>query len=66
MPTVTVKLDQKRAARLAQWARRRRVSKSEIIRDLIDRGERIESGEDLLRWSEVAGGIGLGLRQRRS
>jgi hypothetical protein len=65
VPTVTVKLDSKRAARLTQWARRRRVSRSEIIRDLIDRGNRVETAEDLLRWSETAGGVGLGLKQRR-
>ena len=64
MPTVTVKLDKERAARLARWARRRRVSKSEIIRDLIDRGGPIETGEDLLRWAGAAAGVGLGLKQR--
>jgi hypothetical protein len=36
MPTITVKLDKKRAARLARWARARRVPKSEVIRSLID------------------------------
>jgi hypothetical protein len=65
MPTVTVKLDKKRAARLTAWARRRRVPKSEIIRDLIDRGGPIETGDDLLRWADAAAGIGLGLKQRR-
>jgi len=29
MPTITVKLDKKRAARLARWARRSKVPKSE-------------------------------------
>ena len=65
MATITVKLDRERAARLERWARRRRVSKSEIIRDLIDRGNRIETGEDLLQWSLDARGGGLGLKQRR-
>jgi hypothetical protein len=65
MPTVTVKLDRKRAAKLAMWARRQRVTKSEIIRDLIDRGGPIETGDDLLRWSEAAIGVGLGLKQRQ-
>ena len=37
MPTITVKLDQKRAARLARWARRGKIAKSEVIRALIDR-----------------------------
>jgi hypothetical protein len=64
MPTLTVKLDRKRAARVTRWARSRKVSKSEIIRDLIDRAGPIETGEDLLRWSEAAAGVGLGLRQR--
>jgi len=65
MPTVTVKLDRTRAAKLTLWARRRRVTKSEIIRDLIDRGGPIETGDDLLRWSRAAAGAGLGLKQRR-
>jgi predicted transcriptional regulator len=67
MATITVKLDAERAARVERWARRRRVSKSEIIRDLIDRGDRIETGDDLLRWSLDArrAGAGLGLKQRR-
>jgi len=65
MPTLTVKLDRKRAARLTRWARAKRTSKSDIIRDLIDRGGPIETGDDLLRWSEAAAGVGLGLKQRR-
>lgn len=65
MPTVTVKLDRERAARLTRWARQKRVSKSDIIRDLIDRGGPIETGDDLLRWAEAAAGVGLGLKQRK-
>jgi hypothetical protein len=30
MPTITVKLDQQRAARLTRWARHRKVPKSKI------------------------------------
>ena len=37
MPTITVKLDKKRAARLARWARRGKIPKSDVIRALIDR-----------------------------
>jgi hypothetical protein len=37
MPTITVKLDKKRAGRLARWVRRRKVPKSHVIRALIDR-----------------------------
>jgi hypothetical protein len=65
MPTVTVKLDKKRAARLTRWARRQRVTKSDVIRDLIDRSGRIETGDDLLRWADTAAGAGLGLKQRQ-
>ena len=65
MPTVTVKLDRKRATRLAQWARRRRVPKSEIIRSLIDRAGPIETGDDLIEWVLASEGKGLGLAQRR-
>ena len=64
MPTITVKLDRERAARLARWARRRKVTKSEVIRSLIDRGEKIETGDDLIAWVEANDGKGLGLAQR--
>jgi predicted transcriptional regulator len=65
MPTLTVKLDKKRAARLARWARRRKVSKSEVIRALIDRAGPIETGEDLLEWVAASDGKGLGLAQKQ-
>jgi predicted transcriptional regulator len=63
MPTITVKLDQKRAARLERWARRSKVTKSDVIRELIDRAGPIESGEDLIEWVEQADGKGLGIAQ---
>lgn len=66
MPTITVKLDKARAARLARWARRRKVPKSDVIRALIDRAGPIETGDDLLEWVDAAGGRGLGLRQKDS
>jgi len=64
MPTLTVKLDTKRAARLARWARRRKVPKSEVIRLLIDLAGPIETGEDLIEWVEASRGKGLGLAQK--
>jgi hypothetical protein len=66
MPTITVKLDKKRAARLSRWARRSKVPKSEVIRALIDRAGPIETGEDLLEWVEGSAGRGLGLAQRKA
>ena len=63
MPTITVKLDAKRAARLARWARQSKVPKSEVIRALIDRAGPIETGDDLIEWVEQADGKGLGLSQ---
>ena len=54
MPTITVKLNKKRADRLARWARRRKVSKSEVIRVLIDRAAPIETGEDLIEFCFAA------------
>jgi hypothetical protein len=66
MPTITVKLDKKRAARLARWARRRKVPKSDVIRALIDRAGPIETGDDLFDWVEGSDGKGLGLSQRKS
>jgi hypothetical protein len=65
MPTITVKLDRKRAARLARWARRRRVPKSEVIRALIDRAGPIETGDDLIEWIKASEGKGLGLAQKK-
>jgi hypothetical protein len=65
MPTITVKLDKRRAARLARWARRRKVPKSEVISALIDRAGPIETGEDLIEWVEAAAGKGLGLAQKK-
>ena len=65
MPTITVKLDKKRADRLARWARRGKIPKSDVIRALIDRAGPIESGEDLIEWVEAAAGKGLGLAQKK-
>jgi Arc/MetJ-type ribon-helix-helix transcriptional regulator len=64
MPTITVKLDKQRAKLLTQWARRRKVTKSDVIRELIDRVEKTETAGDLLVWVETNEGKGLGLRQR--
>ena len=64
MPTITVKLDKKRADRLARWARRRKVAKSDVIRALIDRAGPIEMGDDLIEWVDAALGKGLGLAQK--
>jgi Ribbon-helix-helix protein, copG family len=66
MPTITVKLDKKRAARLARWARRSKVPKSDVIRALIDRAGPIETGDDLIEWVEQSTGKGLGLSQKRT
>jgi hypothetical protein len=66
MPTITVKLDKKRAARLARWARLGKIPKSSVIRALIDRAGPIETGDDLIEWVEAARGKGLRLAQRRS
>jgi len=66
MPTITVKLDKKRAARLARWARNRKIPKSDVIRALIDRAGPIETVEDLAEWVDAAEGSGLGLAQKKS
>jgi hypothetical protein len=65
MPTITVKLDQRRADRLARWAKRRKVPKSDVIRALIDRAGPVETGGDLIEWVEAAAGKGLGLAQKK-
>ncbi len=66
MPTITVKLDSKRAARLARWARRSKVPKSDVIRALIDRAGPIETGDDLIEWIDASKGKGLGWAQKQS
>jgi hypothetical protein len=66
MPTLTVKLDRTRAARLERWSRRRKVSKSDVIRALIDRAGPIETGDDLIEWVKASEGRGLGLAQKRT
>jgi hypothetical protein len=65
MPTITVKLDKKRAALLARWARRGKMPKSEVIRALIDRVGPIETADDLLEWAKACEGKGFGLAQRK-
>jgi ribbon-helix-helix CopG family protein len=65
MPTITVKLDKKRAAQLARWARQSKLPKSDVIRALIDRAGPIETGQDLIDWIEEAAGKGLGLSQSK-
>ena len=64
MPTIAVKLDKKRAARLTRWARRRRVPKSDVIRALIDRAGPIGTGDDLIEWVNASEGRGLGFSQK--
>lgn len=66
MPTITVKLDKKRAARLTRWARRSKVPKSAVIRALIDRAGPIQTGDDLVDWVAESTGKGLGLAQKKA
>ena len=66
MGTITVKLDKKRAARVARWSRIRKISKSDVIRALIDRAGPIETGDDLIEWVSASEGKGLGLAQKTS
>jgi hypothetical protein len=65
MPTITVKLDKKRAALLARWARRGEVTKSDVIRALIDRAGVIETGDDLIECVKASEAMGLGMAQRK-
>ncbi len=65
MPTITVKLDKQRAVKLSRWARSRKMTKSDAIRDLIDRKAKIDTVDDLIDWAEANEGNGLGLKQRQ-
>ena len=60
MTTMTVKLDKKQAAKISRWARLRKTTKSDVLRELIDRAGPIETGADLAEWVEQAEGKGLG------
>ncbi len=64
MATITVKLDKQRAGRIARWAKQGKVTKSDVIRALIDRAGPIETGEDLAEWVGQSAGKGLGLAQK--
>ena len=66
MPTITVKLDKARAARLSRWARRSKRPKSDVIRALIDHAGPIDTGDDLIAWVEASAGKGLGFAQKKS
>lgn len=66
MTTFTVKLDKKQAAKITRWARSRKVTKSDVIRDLIERAGPIETGDELAEWVAQAEGKGLGLAQKTS
>jgi hypothetical protein len=45
--------------------RRGKVSKSDVIRALIDRVGPIETGDDLIEWVNASAGKGLGLAQQK-
>ena len=64
MTTFTVKLDKKQAAKINRWARSRKVTKSDVIRELIERAGPVETGDDLAEWVAQADGKGLGLAQK--
>ena len=64
MSTLTVKLDKKRAAQLARWARLTKRSKSDVVRALIDSRGPVITGDDLEEWVNASEGKGLGLRQK--
>ncbi len=64
MATFTVKLDKKQADKINRWARSRNVTKSDVIRELIERAGPVETGDDLTEWVAQAEGKGLGLAQK--
>jgi len=77
MPTLTVKLDKKRADRLNNWARILKTTRSQIIREMIDRegpviaddlvdhAPSILTADDLIEVCRTSAGRGLGLAQKR-
>lgn len=63
MPTITVRLSEEQAAKLTRLARAQGVTKSEIVRQLIEAESKIRTGYDLIEWVEASIGEGLGLAQ---
>lgn len=61
---VTVKLDPVQAKKLSQWARRERKTKSEVLRELIDERQKIETGDDLVAFVQERWGRGFGQLRR--
>lgn len=57
---VTGKLDKTRAKKLGQWARKEGKTKSDVLRELIDERQKIETGEDLTAFVEELGAGDLG------
>ncbi|HEY4085361.1 MAG TPA: hypothetical protein VGM43_05455 [Bryobacteraceae bacterium] len=64
MPTITVKLNKEQAAKPTRLAQIDKVTKSEIVRQLIDSERRIRTADDLIEWAEASIGKGLGLAQK--
>ena len=61
---VTVKLDPTQAKKLTQWARRERKTKSDVLRELIDERQKIETGDDLAALVQERWGRGFGQLRR--
>ena len=57
---ITVKLDKTRAKKLGQWARKEGKTKSDVLRELIDERQKIETGEDLTAFVDEHWGKGFG------
>lgn len=57
---ITVKLDKTRAKKLGQWARKEGKTKSDVVRELIDQRQKIETGDDLIAFVDEHWGKGFG------
>jgi predicted transcriptional regulator len=64
MPTITVKLSEEQATRLTRLARVHKITKSEMVRHLIDVETQIRTVDDPIEWAEASNGKGLGLAQQ--
>ena len=59
-----MKLDPVRAKKLSQRARRERKTKSDVLRELIDERQKIETGDDLAAFVHERWGQGFGHARR--
>ncbi len=60
MPVMTIRLSRRESARLASLANKRRVTRSELVRQALTALEKVEGRSLLDDWRDVVGIVGNG------